>query len=44
MYPAFTVRYAADQTYDLLPAGDTGLYWANGVLLGSSLRHQVSED
>jgi hypothetical protein len=24
-------------TYDLLPAGDTGFYWANGILLGSTL-------
>ncbi len=25
-------------TWDLLPAGDTGAYWADGVLLGSTLR------
>jgi hypothetical protein len=25
-------------TYDLLPAGPTGAYWADGVLLGSTLR------
>ena len=31
------VRYRAGYTYDLLPAGDTGFYWANGVLLGSTL-------
>lgn len=31
------VRYQAGHTYDLLPAGDTGFYWANGVLLGSTL-------
>jgi hypothetical protein len=24
-------------TYDLLPAGPTGTYWANGILLGSTL-------
>jgi hypothetical protein len=24
-------------TYDLLPAGDTGFYWANGVLVASTL-------
>jgi hypothetical protein len=29
--------YEGDATYDLLPAGPTGCYWANGVLLGSSL-------
>lgn len=31
------VRYTGGYTYDLLPAGDTGYYWANGVLLGSTL-------
>jgi hypothetical protein len=31
------VPYKADYTYDLLPAGETGLYWAYGVLLGSTL-------
>ena len=31
------VRYSGSYVYDLLPAGETGLYWANGVLLGSSL-------
>jgi hypothetical protein len=30
--------YHADRTYDLLPAGSTGTYWADGVLLGSTLR------
>ncbi|MCL5273214.1 MAG: Hint domain-containing protein [Chloroflexi bacterium] len=29
--------YAASETYDLLPAGATGFYWANGVLVGSTL-------
>ncbi len=24
-------------TYDLLPSGGTGFYWANGVLLASTL-------
>jgi len=24
-------------TYDLLPSGETGTYWANGILLGSTL-------
>jgi hypothetical protein len=24
-------------TYDLLPSGDTGFYWANGILMGSTL-------
>ena len=31
------VPYAGDHTYDLLPAGPTGTYWANGVLLSSTL-------
>jgi len=31
------VPYSGDRTYDLLPAGATGAYWANGVLLGSTL-------
>ena len=26
------------RTYDLLPAGPTGTYWAGGILLGSTLR------
>ena len=28
---------SAASTYDLLPAGPTGTYWANGILLGSTL-------
>jgi hypothetical protein len=32
------VSHPADATYDLLPAGETGLYWANGILLRSSLQ------
>lgn len=32
------VVYTAGATYDILPAGATGNYWANGVLLGSTLR------
>jgi len=31
------VPYAGDRTYDLLPAGATGRYWANGILLASTL-------
>ena len=30
--------YDAGATYDILPAGETGLYWANGVLLLSTLK------
>jgi len=29
--------YDGGATWDLLPAGDTGAYWADGVLLGSTL-------
>jgi hypothetical protein len=35
------VPYAHDRTYDLLPAGPTGSYWANGILLSSTLVHQL---
>lgn len=31
------VRYLGGATYDILPASATGAYWANGVLLGSTL-------
>jgi len=31
------VPYAGDHTYDLLPSGPTGFYWANGVLLSSTI-------
>lgn len=31
------IPYDGDRTYDLLPAGATGAYWANGVLLSSTL-------
>jgi hypothetical protein len=31
------VPYGGDRTYDLLPAGQTGRYWANGILLASTL-------
>ena len=30
-------RYTGARTWDLLPAGPTGTYWADGVLLGSTL-------
>jgi hypothetical protein len=32
------VPYGGDRTYDLLPAGPTGTYWANGILLSTTLR------
>jgi len=31
------VTYQGFETYDLLPSGDTGLYWADGILMGSTL-------
>ncbi len=31
------VAYNAPATYDLLPSGGTGFYWANGILIGSTL-------
>ena len=31
------IAYDQPATYDILPAGDTGTYWANGILLGSTL-------
>lgn len=30
--------YEGTATYDILPAGDTGLYFANGILMGSTLK------
>jgi len=37
------VPYADGRTYDLLPAGATGFYWANGILMSSTLK-SVSPD
>jgi hypothetical protein len=34
------IPYAGAATYDLLPAGNTGAYWANGILLASSLNEK----
>jgi hypothetical protein len=33
-----TVPYAHDRTYDILPASDSGGYFAGGVLIGSTLK------
>ncbi len=30
--------YEGTATYDILPAGDSGYYWANGMLMGSTLK------
>ena len=32
------ITYENGMTYDILPAGTTGFYWANGILLGSTLK------
>jgi hypothetical protein len=32
------VQSTASMTFDLLPAGPTGTYWANGILVGSTLK------
>ncbi len=32
------IPYQGSATYDLLPEGATGYYWANGILMGSTLR------
>lgn len=32
------VPYQGTSTYDLLPSGGTGFYWANGILMGSTLK------
>ncbi|MDP3646282.1 MAG: PKD domain-containing protein [bacterium] len=34
-----SVTYWDTATYDILPNSTTGFYWANGVLLGSTLHH-----
>ena len=31
------VSYSDSFTYDILPAGDTGFYWANDIILGSTI-------
>lgn len=32
------ITYENSMTYDILPDGPTGFYWANGILLGSTLK------
>lgn len=34
------VTYRGTRTYDLLPSGETGFYWANGILLDSTLSNR----
>lgn len=40
------IKYKNKFTYDILPEGETGNYWANGILLGSTLssdfRHNLA--
>lgn len=31
------IHYGSGFTFDILPAGDTGFYWANEILMGSTL-------
>ena len=31
------IAYDGGRTFDLLPSGETGVYWANGIALGSTL-------
>lgn len=37
------VEYTDGYTYDILPGGDTGIYWANGTALGSTLSPSARE-
>ena len=36
---AQSIPYQKDFTYDILPSGETGLYWANGIIVGSTLSY-----
>jgi len=44
MYDGSVVRsavlqpYKGSATYDILPAGETGYYWANSILMGSTFK------
>jgi hypothetical protein len=35
-----SLPYGGLVTYDLLPSGDTGFYWVNGILMGSTLANR----
>ena len=35
---AYQVPYNGTYTYDILPSGQTGFYWANGILVASTLK------
>ncbi len=34
------VSYTKTHTFDILPSGETGFYWANGILIGSTLHNR----
>ena len=34
-----TAKYDENSTFDILPSGPTGFYWANGILLKSTLKN-----
>jgi hypothetical protein len=34
------VQYNENYTYDILPSGPTGFYWADGILIGSTLKNE----
>ncbi|MDQ3007627.1 MAG: Hint domain-containing protein [Chloroflexota bacterium] len=34
------IPYDQSATYDLLPSGSTGFYWANGILMGSTIANK----
>lgn len=36
------IQYNENYTYDILPSGSTGFYWANGVLIGSTLKNATN--
>jgi hypothetical protein len=36
--------YDGGATFDLLPSGGTGAYWANGILLASTLAERIEPD
>jgi hypothetical protein len=41
---AALVAYSGGATFDLLPSGGTGTYWANGILLASTLAGTIERD
>jgi hypothetical protein len=37
------IPYEGTATYDILPSGDTGFYWANGILIRSTLTTSLQD-